>query len=319
MDFIGILSGSAFIICGLLLLCKLNMFSNTKIAALGSICGVALAMFVASGFKNILGVRPIVPFYLFRNRTILAIYLQNILFGGTFFSFVYFTPITLQVVRGLDPVQAWLWLVPYFVTHDLWTTGSVQIVRWLHGRGGRSYSYVFLFGCAVWTVAIVLLGLDSIYQFGKIVIFLGVLVGLGTGSVFQNSVMAICTQVDSEKKAVALGTRNVLRNAGGALGTAISSAIIRNQLQSRTPKNVADKAFFVVFDLTRDKLTDSERLLIQMVYAKAIAYIFTFAGMMAVCLVLCLLIKDTGTKKQGCGEKDPTQSDSSSTSAVAQA
>lgn len=118
IDYWGILSGIGFIVPGLLLMSKYHILEKPLLIALGSITGVSAAIFLVLGFLKDRGtVRPIVPFRLFRNRTIATILLQNILFGATYYSFSFYLPLNLQVVREMPALIASAYQVPYYVVH----------------------------------------------------------------------------------------------------------------------------------------------------------------------------------------------------------
>ena len=146
------------------------------------------------------------------------------------------------------------------------------------------------------------LAVDSEYQVTGLAIFLMILVGIGTGSSFQNSVMAISAEVDKETKGVAVGTRNILRFFGGALGTAISSAIFRYQLDAQLPQDlpaeyhIADSAFS---HHPFDRLTEAQRDAVQEAYDGAIAWVFYVSAIfVGVCFLLCPLIRDSHQTKK---------------------
>lgn len=173
---------------------------------------------------------------------------------------------------------------------------SALVILRLQKRGMRSYSIIFLVGFAVWSIAMANLAVDSEYRISGLAIFLMILVGIGTGSTFQNSVMAISAEVDKDIKGVAVGTRNILRFFGGALGTAISSAIFRNQLDKQLPSDlpeefhIADSAFS---HHPFDRLTDAQRNAVQEAYDGAIAWVFYVSAIfVGVCFLLCPLIRD---------------------------
>lgn len=118
IDFFGILSGIGIIVPGLLLLSKFSELQKTVIITLVVITAVSAIIFLVLGFWPDRGcVRPIVPFKLFRNRTIATILVQNVLFGATYYSFNYYLPLNLQVVREMPALTASAYQVPYYVVH----------------------------------------------------------------------------------------------------------------------------------------------------------------------------------------------------------
>ncbi|KAF2158439.1 hypothetical protein M409DRAFT_71642 [Zasmidium cellare ATCC 36951] len=295
-DGFGMLSGAGFIVPLLILVCQASSLKKQEavLIALSVLCAVSLTVFMTLGFRD-RKVRPVIPFALFCNRTIAAILAQNVLFGAVYYGFIYFVPLYLQVVREKQPVLASAIFVPYFATHGIWSTVSGLILSMLQNKGRRSYSYVLSFGFAIWTLAMGLLAWHSNRVASPLALFVvfEILVGLGTGSVFQNSIMAIRAQVTADLNAVAVSTRNVLRFFGGALGIAICSTVLENRLKYSMPWRlewVSDTAFSRT---PKDMLSPSDYLLVQHSYARAIAWIWYIAtGMIALSLVLCLLIKD---------------------------
>ncbi|KXS94050.1 hypothetical protein AC578_3385 [Pseudocercospora eumusae] len=308
IDYYGILSGSGIVVAGLLLLSKYSVLERAVVIALAVITAVSTTIFLVLGFlPNRGAVRPIVPFKLFRNRTIATILVQNVLFGATYYSFTYYLPLNLQVVRELPALTASAYQVPYYVTHGAWSTVSALVILRLQKQGWRSYSLIFFGGFAVWTVAMVVLALDSEYRVRGLVIFLSILVGIGTGSSFQNSVMAISAQADRENKGLAIGTRNVLRSLGGAIGTAVSSAVLQQRLQATLPRDlpadfhIANSAFS---HASFERLSEKQRAQVEEAYDGAIMWVFFVSAIFVViCFLLCPLIKDQRSKPTLDGER----------------
>lgn len=292
----GILSGAGFVIPTLIMMCQgSSLGSNSPITIVLIILIIlCCSMFMYLGCKT-RDVRPVIPFVLFRNPTIAAILVQNVLFGAAYYSFTYFVPLYLQVVRGLSPLMGSALFIPYFATHGIWSTISGLIVSYLQNRGQKSYSYVLTFGFCIWTLAMGVLAWYSSAQppsIGPFIVF-EILVGLGTGSTFQNSIMAIRAQVTAEHNAVAVSARNVLRFFGGALGIAVSSVVLEQRLKSTMPVRlefISDSAF------TRPQnanLTEDDLELTQHSYAGAIAWSwYVSTGMIGLCVLLCFLVKD---------------------------
>lgn len=118
IDYYGILSGIGIVVAGLLLLSRYSDLDRAVVITLAVITVVSATIFLVLGFLPDRGaVRPIVPFKLFRNRTIATILVQNVLFGATYYSFNYYLPLNLQVVRELPALTASAYQVPYYVTH----------------------------------------------------------------------------------------------------------------------------------------------------------------------------------------------------------
>ncbi|TKA26082.1 hypothetical protein B0A50_04578 [Salinomyces thailandicus] len=240
IDWIGILTGSAMLVTALIYLTQGRELGWTSPMGIGLLVGaiVSGALFLANGWKQPLeeyGVRPIVPSRLFNNRTISVIYAQNLLLGAAYYTLMTFLPMYLEFVLGYSSVVSAALMWPYVVTHGAWSTGSAYLIRALAKRHERAKSFIYVFagGFALWTIAAVLFGtVRSKLTVGEI-IGLEIMIGLGTGSVFQNSINAIRNQVSAYDQAVAIGTRNALRFKGGAIGTAAGSTIMAGILDKK--------------------------------------------------------------------------------------
>lgn len=331
IDYLGILTGMGWLIPGLILLSKWRKFDTPVLVALSVVATLSAVLFGMLGSRTELAddqpkppgllrkltcrrSRAIAPFRLFKNRTVAAIYAQNVLFGAAFYSFVYFVPVQAQVVRQEPALTGVYKLIPYFVTHAVWSTVSARVIKVFQSKGWVSYSVVMGFGFCCWTIAMALLGWDCTQPDFSHFYGFAVLVGFGTGSVFQNSVLAITKQVMSDDKAVALGTRNVLRFVGGAIGTGLSSMTMRTVVRHELPDRLDHVADSAVADHSYIKnLPEVDRALVRAANARGIAIVwYTFAGVLGLCAILCVLIKDRVAKKEEDEEKilRPGSSDS---------
>lgn len=301
-DTLGILTGTVFVIPLLILISQGSSFAIKSPVTIVLIIFTVLgsAAFLYFGWKD-RKVRPVVPFVLFRNPTITAILLQNVLFGAVYYTVTYFIPLYWQVVRSKSPLRGAVLFIPYFVTHGFWSTISGQIVSYLQNRGKKSYSYVLTFGFGIWTISMALIAWESAKRQSctAVIVVMEVLIGFGTGSVFQNSIMAIRAQVTAEHNAVAVSARNVLRFFGGALGIAISSSVLEMRLKYSMPwrlEYVSDTAFS---HSPTAGLSAADQAIVHHAYGLAISTIFYVStGMLGICFLLCVVIRDVRMPKR---------------------
>ncbi|KAK3069323.1 hypothetical protein LTR53_012426 [Teratosphaeriaceae sp. CCFEE 6253] len=234
IDWLGIVFGTGAVVPALIAATEGDGFgwtSRTTIALfVGS--GVCTASFVASGWWGPLEVRgvrarPIVPFRLFRNTTISAVFLQCVLSGMAYYTFIVFMPSYLATTKGLPKMEAAAMMVPYVFTHAVWSTVSPQVMKRQFGtdRPARAYRCMAGMGFTLWATAMLILGTLGRPASTALIVVLEVMIGLGTGSVFQNSVNTLRSQVAAADLAVAISARNVIRYLGGAIGTAVCTAI----------------------------------------------------------------------------------------------
>jgi MFS family permease len=299
IDYFGILSGVCFILPALVLICQGSDFDvrSGLFIFLVTCSGVSLVVFLVLGFMK-RNVRPIIPFILFRNRTITAILLQNILLGAAFYTFVYFTSTLLEIAHGFSPLQAAGLMSVYYVTHGVSSTSSALLINIMQRHHMKAYIIVFLFAFSSWTLAMALFGYTSNLDiprssFVGILVVLEIMVGIGTGSTFANGILLLRANVTADLSAVSVGTRNVFRFMGGAIGTAISAVVLRTTLLAQLPErlsSIADQAFAHPH---LDLFSPDDADLILQSYAGATSTVYyVAAGFVGCCLLLCALIKD---------------------------
>lgn len=300
VDWAGIFFGTGTIVPAVAVLCEGAKFGWTSGVSISLYCtaAVCLATFAVLGCRE-RGVRPIIPFGLFRDRTLAAIYAQNFLFGLGYDSFICFMPMYWVVVRDRTAIMAAVFMVPFILTHGTQLILAGKAVTWRMERGGRSFIYFLLFGSTMCTVAMAILGGVGTNLPSWAVCLLGVMFGLGTGSVFQTSVTAIRNQVTAEESAVAIGTRNVLGFLGGSVGTAICSLLAQWQLRVKLPDHLDHFADSVFARPSFDGLTKQVVNMALDAYGAALRAVFLCAGAaIAICIVLCAFVKDNPHSQQ---------------------
>ncbi|KAK5124366.1 hypothetical protein LTR85_001583 [Meristemomyces frigidus] len=295
VEWAGIFFGTGAIVPAVAVLCEGAKFGWTSGVSIGLYCtaAVCLATFAILGCRE-RNVRPIVPFSLFHNWTLAAIYAQNWLFGLGYDSFICFMPMYWVVVRGRTPLMAAVFLVPFVLTHGVQLILAGKAVTWQMERGRRSFIFFLLFGSTVCTVVMAVLGGVSTALPAWAVCLLSGMFGLGTGSVFQTSVTAIRNQVTAEESAVAIGTRNVLGFLGGSVGTAICSLLVQWQLKVKLPNRLDHFADSVFARPSFDGLTKEDENIALEAYSAAIRAVFLCASAaIDICIVLCAFVRDT--------------------------
>jgi MFS family permease len=161
------------------------------------------------------------------------------------------------------------------------------------------YGYILWGGFGIWLCGSGLLIIaDKNLHVGWLSFFL-FLVGTGTGMVFQPTLVALQAQTPKMQRAVVTSNRNFLRSSGGAVGLAVSSAILANVLRSSLPEHLSYVAnsTFAAPDLSTFDLQDRDA--ITSAYASASRAVFIFCcPLNAICLALCVFIKDHGLMRE---------------------
>ncbi len=197
-----------------------NWFSDSTIRACAWIAGIALVLFVARSltYRN-----PVVDLRALGNRNFALGCVLSFITGIGIFTTIYLTPLFLGYVRGFS---AWQTGVAIFSTGAASLAGvPVYILlarkfdlRWLMMFGLAS------FGMAMWSYSFIThewgaaeLLLPQIFRGFPQVFAVAPSVNLGLGS------------LPPERLKFASGLFNMMRNLGGAVGIAVSQAIINDQ------------------------------------------------------------------------------------------
>ena len=192
---------------------------------------VLLAIFVAVELRV---KDPIIPFGLFRNRTILVAVIAGFLGGVAMFGAISFIPLFAQGALGFTATEAGSLLMPLMLS---WVTMSVIGGRVMLRLGYRA---VTLFGFAVLILGFVLLA-----SFGRetpvwLLYPNLVLIGSGLGLTMLTLLMAVQQAVDRSKLGIATSLNQFSRSIGGAIGVALMGAVLTAGLASQLHSIAAD-------------------------------------------------------------------------------
>ncbi|CEI89578.1 hypothetical protein RMCBS344292_03930 [Rhizopus microsporus] len=187
---------------------------------------------------------PLMPPHLFKNRSVVAVLLTNWFLGMTFFSMLYYLPVYFQVVRGDSATWSGIRLIPM----QLFLSVIATVVGFFISKSGI-YKPLPPIGMALLTICVGLLSiLDFDSSFSKIYGFT-IIGGFALGFVIPAAIIALQASVEPKDIAVVTGLGNFSRILGGALGVAISSAILNTSLAQ-------DLALYVPADIV-SKILDS--------------------------------------------------------------
>ncbi|KAI9279748.1 major facilitator superfamily domain-containing protein [Sporodiniella umbellata] len=168
---------------------------------------------------------PLMPPRLFKNRSVVSILLVNWFFGMAFISAIYFLPVYFQVVRQDSAMWSGIRLIPMqLVLSVISLTVGLTITK---TGFYRPFIWVGM------TLATLWIGLTALYDqntpFSKIY-GITIVGSAGLGTLFVPTLMGLQAAVEPRDIAVVTGLGNFSRILGGALGVAISSAVLNSYL-----------------------------------------------------------------------------------------
>ena len=225
-------AGTAFLSVGVTCIILLTTWAGSEYAW-GStvIIGVGLVAVASLGIFCLIETKasePIIPLWLFKNRTFTATSAVGFIIGFAMFGAIIYLPLYLQVVHGVTPTLSGLELLPMIGGMLLTFISSGRIVT----RTGR-YKVFPIVGTGVLSI-----GLLSLTQLGphtayrEVAVFMFI-TGLGVGLVMQVLVVAVQNAVPYSALGVATATSTFFRTIGGAFGVAVLGAVFANRLISQ--------------------------------------------------------------------------------------
>ncbi|HPQ95850.1 MAG: MFS transporter [Thiothrix sp.] len=221
IDVLGALSISTCIIA---LLLALEMASSGATwdspAVIGGLLTavVALLAFIPAELR---AQDPIIPFVMFRNRTISATVTVMFLFGMCMFGLFLYIPLFLQAVMGLTASASGLLMLPMSFAMPVVGIAVGQAIA----RIGVLRPF-FVGGTAVMCLGVFLLGTltaDSSHWLVAAYLFL---TALGMGSIFPVSNLLVQSAAGPELLGVVTSTTQFLRLIGSTVGTALIGTLI---------------------------------------------------------------------------------------------
>jgi EmrB/QacA subfamily drug resistance transporter len=192
-------------------------WGSTQTIGLLALAAVLLIVFAAVERRSR---APLVPFSIFRVRTITGANVVGILVGASLFSMFYFISLYMQQVLGYSPIHAGLSYLPLAVT--------IIVAAGLAGQLVTRFGFKPILAVGMALVALGLVWFSRVSVGGS---FLGdllgpsLLVAIGLGFGFVTSTIAAVSGVKEREQGLASGLINTSQQIGGALGLAVLSTI----------------------------------------------------------------------------------------------
>ncbi|RSN11879.1 MFS transporter [Nonomuraea sp. WAC 01424] len=188
---------------------------------------------------------PLMPFRLFRNRSLTVGMLVTFVYMATFGVLPYFLTVLLQSVHGYSALQTGL----AFLIPSLAIAAGTQSGERLATRIGNRPTLLIGFAVGVVGTAVLALGFDADAGYGLLIPGL-VVSGLGQGIVWTAMWIAAAGGTPAHEQGVANGIASTALNIGNAIGLAVFTVIADVGTEGRTGQALraatADGEFLVV-------------------------------------------------------------------------
>ena len=181
---------------------------------------ISFAMLAVFVFVEKRAADPIIPFDLFRNRTVTIAVLAGFLGGIAMFGAISFVPLFAQGSLGFSATEAGSLLTPLMLT---WVSMSIIGGRLMLRIGYRS---ITIAGYAALTIGFVFLAMfgretPRVWLYADLMI-----IGAGLGLSMLTLLIAVQQAVDRTKLGIATSLNQFSRSIGGAIGVAIMGALL---------------------------------------------------------------------------------------------
>jgi EmrB/QacA subfamily drug resistance transporter len=192
-------------------------WGSTKIVSLLALSVALIGTFVVIELRS---KAPLVPFRIFRLRTLTGANVVGILLGASLFSMFFFISLYMQQVLGYSPIHAGLSYLPLAVT--------IIVAAGLGGQLVTRFGFKTILAAGMLLVALGLVWFSRVSVGGGFISdILGpsLLAAAGLGFGFVTSTIAAVSGVEEREQGLASGLINTSQQIGGALGLAVLSTI----------------------------------------------------------------------------------------------
>ena len=176
-----------------------------------------LAAFVAIELRS---KSPLMPFSIFRNRTLTGANVVGVLTGASLFSMFFFISLYMQNVLGFSAIEAGLAYLPLAVSIIIAAGIASQLVTRVGFKPILAVGMLFVSGGLVWFSQISVDG-----SFLADVLGPSLLAAVGLGFAFVPQTIAAVSGVADREAGLASGLINTSQQIGGALGLAVLSSV----------------------------------------------------------------------------------------------
>jgi EmrB/QacA subfamily drug resistance transporter len=216
-------------------------WGSTKTISLLVLAAVLLVAFVAIELRSD---KPLVPFRIFRIRTLTGANIVGILIGASLFSMFFFISLYMQQVLGYSAIHAGLSYLPLALTIIVTAGVASQLVTKVGFKPVLAAGMVFIAAGLIWFGQVSVGG-------GFLTDILGpsLLAAIGLGLAFVTSTIAAVSGVDEHEAGLASGLINTSQQVGGALGLAILATVANSTTKNASgpPAHALTEGFQAAF------------------------------------------------------------------------
>jgi EmrB/QacA subfamily drug resistance transporter len=192
-------------------------WGSTQTVGLLALAVALLGSFVAIELRS---AQPLVPFGIFRSRTLTGANVSGLLIGASLFSMFFFISLYLQQVLGYDALKTGFAYLPLALTIIVAAGVASQLVTRFGFKPILITGMLFVAAGLIWFSQVSVGG-----GYVSDVLFPSLLAAIGLGFSFVPVTIAAVSGVKAQEAGLASGLINTSQQVGGALGLAILSTV----------------------------------------------------------------------------------------------
>jgi EmrB/QacA subfamily drug resistance transporter len=200
-------------------------WGSTQTIALGAVALVLLALFIGIEARTR---HPLMPFSIFRLRTLRGANVVGLLIGMSLFSMFFFISLYMQQVLGYSALKAGLAYLPLAVGIIVSAGVASQLVTRLGFKPVLVSGMLLIGGALVWFAQVSAPGGTYLGD----ILFPSLVSAVGLGFAFVPVTIAAVTGTKPDEAGLASGLINTAQQVGGALGLAILAAVANGRTDS---------------------------------------------------------------------------------------
>jgi len=221
------LAGAATVTAGLSLLVYAIVdaesagWGSSQTIGLLAAAAALLAIFTAIELRS---EAPLVPFSIFRKRTLTGANVVGLMLGGSLFAMFFFITLYMQQVLGYSPIKAGVSYLPLSIAIILSAGLASQLVTRIGFKPVLAAGLVLVAAGLVWFSGVSVGG-----GFATDILGPSLLAAVGLGFAFVTTTIAAVSGIDDHEQGLASGLINTSQQIGGALGLAILATVANSR------------------------------------------------------------------------------------------
>jgi EmrB/QacA subfamily drug resistance transporter len=186
--------------------------------------GLAVALLAAFVVIELRAASPLMPFRIFRLRTVTGANVAGLLIGASLFSMFFFISLYMQQVLGYGPLKAGVSYLPLAFAIMLSAGVGSQLVTRVGFKPVLVAGMTFVAGGLVWFAQVSATG-----SFASDILGPSLLAAVGLGFSFVSVMIAAVSGVRDRDAGLASGLINTTQQIGGALGLAVLATVANSR------------------------------------------------------------------------------------------